>query len=191
MCFWRSPDLKSPRMLFLEDSLGKPREAREVGKLRQEGPQNSLDLETIWQELRRQGMPQSRMGILRGRFWKAAISRLSKLAEVLPSGGPWSQGIRNRKDLRGSGCYHLVFHILRDPKMQILLETDENPVDLMSASGALWLRFSAFAHLFIYPSIHSWNIGHLMFGHLCVRLCARYRFRDSRASHIWLLLIEI
>ena len=40
-------DLKSPRMLFLEDSLGKPREAREMDKLRQEWPQNSLHLETV------------------------------------------------------------------------------------------------------------------------------------------------
>lgn len=39
--------------------------------------------------------------------------------------------------------------------MQLLVRTHENPVDLMSTSVALWLGFSAFAHLSsVHPFIH-------------------------------------
>ena len=70
--------------------------------------------------------PQSRMSVLGGDFEKKPFP---DLAEVLLSGRLGSQGIRNRKDLRGSRCYH--------SKMQILFRSDENPVDLRSASRAL------------------------------------------------------
>ena len=78
--------------------------------------------------------PQSRMSTLGGDFEKKPFADLAK---VLLSGRPGSQGIRNGKDLRGSRCYPPVFHIRRDPKMQILFGSDENPVDLRSASRAL------------------------------------------------------
>lgn len=48
---------------------------------------------------------------------------------MLTSARPLSQGIGNRKDLRGSGCYYLVFHMLREPKIQVLLGTEESPVE--------------------------------------------------------------
>lgn len=72
---------------------------------------------------------------------------------MLPSVGPLGEGIRNRKCIRGPGCYGLVFHMLRYPQMPSFLGPDESPVDFMSASAALWLRFSAFGHLFMYPSL--------------------------------------
>lgn len=180
MCLWRSPDLKSPRVLFLEDSLGKPREAGEMGKLRQEGLQNSLHLVTdsSWEGKALLGPKWA--STLMGWFWKEAISSLSKWAKVLPSGGPWSQGIRNRKHLRESACYYLIFHILRLQNAASCKDSWESCGLNVNLSGSL-VRVFCICPFIICPSIHSWNTEHL----LCVRLCPRYKFSCSRVSHIW------